>query len=88
MIYDIEVCEVHKTKMEHKEVRIVYGYFLPRPDEPSYDVERRLFPHRREYSLGGCTVNNLETERVYVCTDCRKAYDKWKAEHKKSKGHA
>src|SRR5215211_6181016 len=52
-VYDIEVCEVHKTKMDHQEVRISYGLPLPRPDEPSSEIERKLFPHCREYSLGG-----------------------------------
>jgi hypothetical protein len=86
-IYDIEVCEIHKTKMEHKEVRIAYGLIRPGPDEPSGDAETRLFRHRREYSLGGCIVmpDSQKTERVYVCMDCKKAYDKWKTDNKRSK---
>jgi hypothetical protein len=84
-IYDIEVCEVHKTRMEPREVQIVYGLFRRGPDEPSDDIEQRLFPHCNEYSLGGCTGMGEKTERVYVCADCKKAYDKWKAENKKSR---
>jgi hypothetical protein len=86
-IYDIEVCEVHKTKMDYKEVRISYGLPAPRPDEPSGDIERRLFPHHREYSLGGCVISpdSPKTEKVYFCSDCKKAYEKWKSENKKTK---
>ena len=84
-IYDIEVCEVHKTRMEPKEVQIVYGLFRRGPDEPSEDIEQQTFPHNREYSLGGCVGLGEKTERIYVCADCKKAYDKWKTENKKSK---
>lgn len=86
-IYDIEVCEVHKTRMDHKRVEIIYGLVLPGPDEPSADTERRLFPHRREYSLRGCASgpDSPKTERVYVCTECKKAYEQWKSENKKTK---
>lgn len=86
-IYDIEMCEVHKTKMEHKVVKIAYGLILPGPDSPSADAERRLFPHSREYSLGGCVItpHSPKTERVYVCSGCKKAYETWKSENKKTK---
>jgi hypothetical protein len=86
-IYDLEVCEVHKTKMDHKQVEIVYGLILPGPDEPSANTEQRLFPHRREYWLGGCASgpDSPKTEKVYVCTECKKAYEKWKSEDKKTK---
>ncbi len=86
-IYDIEVCEVHKTKMEHKEVRIIYGLIIPGPDEPSRDTDRQMFPHRREVSFGGCSItpDSPKTTRVYVCSECRKGYDQWKTEHKKTK---
>jgi hypothetical protein len=47
-IYDIESCEVHKTKMDHKEVRIFYGLIPRGAEQPSMDTERRLFPHRYE----------------------------------------
>ncbi len=90
-IYDIEICEIHKAKMEHKEVKITSDP-RRRPDEPSIEVERRLFPHSREYSVRRCVISvggfepdSPKTERVYVCSDCRKAYEKWKAENKKIK---
>ena len=81
-IYDIAVCEVHKTRMEPREVPIVYGLFRRGPDEPSAETERQSFPHCNEYSLGGCAVGPVKTERIYVCPDCKKAYDKWRAENK------
>lgn len=86
-IYNIEICEVHKAKMEHKEVMIVYGLIRQGIDEPSGDIERRVFPHRREASLGGCIImpDSPKTERVYVCSDCKKAYESWTSEYKKPK---
>lgn len=78
-IYDIEVCEIHKTKMEYKEVKIAYGLILPKRDDPSADTERQLFPHRREYSLGGCvvTTDSPKTDQVYVCSNCKTAFEWW-----------
>jgi len=86
-IYDIEVCEVHKTRMEHKEVRIAYGLIRPGPGEPSGDTERHLFPHRLEIAFGGCVTmpDSPKTKRVFVCAECKKGYDKWKSEHKKAR---
>jgi len=86
-IFDIEVCEVHTSKMDYKEVKIAYGLFVPGPDEPSGDTARRLFPHRHEYSFGGCVVSadSPKTEMAYVCSDCKKAYEKWKSENSKTK---
>lgn len=79
-IYDIEVCEIHRTKMEHKDVRILYGLILARPTDTSPETERKLFPHQREYSLGGCVVasDSPKTARVYVCDKCKIAYEAWK----------
>jgi hypothetical protein len=85
IVYDIEVCEVHKTKMEHEEVPILYGLIRRSPDGPSSEEERNLFPHERECSFGGCTVGSQKTDWVYVCKDCKKAYEKWKADYKKTK---
>lgn len=78
-IYDIEVCEVHKIKMEHKDVEIAYGLILPTKDDPSPDTEQRLFPHRREYSLGGCVVapDSPKTTQVYICPKCKEAFEWW-----------
>lgn len=87
MIYDREVCEVHQIQMERKWVRIVYGLIAPGPGEPSGDTEQRLFPHRREVSFGGCVVSpdSPKTNKVYVCSQCKKAYEKWKTENTKTK---
>jgi len=87
VIYDREVCEVHLRKMEHKEVPIEYGYFRRNPDAPSDDTEQQLFPHRLEVKGGGCAISDdsPKTANVYVCSECMKAYEKWKAEHQQTK---
>jgi len=79
-IYDIEICEVHKTKMELKTVPIQYGLMEPDPDAPSGNEERRLFPHGRDYVLGGCIIEPRKTAEVYVCPECEQAAAKWYAE--------
>ena len=82
MIYDREACEVHHSRMERKEVRIIYGLVLPGPDAPSPDTERRLFPHGQEILLGGCiSTPDRPTGNIYVCSECKKAYAKWKADN-------
>jgi hypothetical protein len=87
MIYDREICEVHHIKMDRKEVRIAYGLLVPGPGEPTGDIEQRLFPHRYEVAFGGCVVspNSPKTDKVYVCSECKKAYEKWKSKNKKTK---
>ena len=84
-IYDIEVCEVHKIKMQQKEVRISYG--LPSRDILPTDTERQLFPHCREQVLGGCVISpdSPKTERVFVCAECKSGYEKWKADNAERK---
>ncbi len=84
-IYDVAVCEVHKTKMELKEVRISYG--LPAPSVLPTDTERRLFPHCREQVLGGCVISpdSPKTEKIYVCSECKSGYEKWKGENARTK---
>ena len=86
-IYEIEGCEVHHARMELKEVSIMYGLVIPGPGAPSADSERRLFPHRREVSFGGCVSmpDSPKTEQVYVCARCKKAYGKWMADQQRSK---
>ena len=86
-IYDVEVCEIHKTKMDYKEVKVFYGLILPAPDDPSSHVESQLFPHRREYLLGGCVVmpDSPKSESVYVCRDCKAAFEKWRSARKNGK---
>jgi hypothetical protein len=84
-IYDIEVCEIHNAKMDFKEVPIGYGLPGPDPDGLTYQIERRLFPHRRERVNGGCCFSDIspKTEKIYVCADCKQAYEKWKVERHK-----
>jgi hypothetical protein len=86
VIYDIEECEIHHTRMERKEVPISYGLPCLLAGEPTVDVEQRLFPHRREFVLGGCTIleTSPNTKDLYVCRECRTAYENWKKEHAKT----
>ncbi len=87
VIYDQEICELHGTQMEYKTVRIAYGLIRPKPGEPSGEDEKRLFPHRREISFGGCCVepDSPKTEKVFVCGQCKAAYENWKKEHPNTK---
>jgi hypothetical protein len=81
-VYDIEVCEVHKTRMELKTVPIEYGLIMPDSHDPSGETRLRLFPHSRDYVLGGCVVmpDSPKTDSVYVCSECQKASAKWEAD--------
>ena len=83
-IYNIEVCEVHKTRMAHTDVPIRYG-MIPRSPEPRDAAGRPALPHHREYKLGGCVVMPKETEKVYVCDDCKKGFEKWQEEAAKAR---
>lgn len=85
-IYDIEFCEVHKTKMEYRALPIGYGLVGYVDIEPAPEIERQLFPHRREHLDGGCVVSpsSPKSEERFVCMDCKASYEKWKAENKKT----
>ena len=86
VIYDREVCSAHKARMERKEVPIVYGYVIREPGAPSGKTAERLFPNRREVSMGGCVFTpgfSPEVDLVYVCSECKNAYEKWEAENLK-----
>jgi hypothetical protein len=87
MIYDREVCEAHHVKMERKEVKIVYGLIVRDAGGPTSETAQRLFPHRHEISFGGCVImpGSLKTEKIYVCSECRKAYEKWMSQNQKTK---
>ena len=83
IIYDREVCELHQIRMEHRQGWIVYTYMSPGQGEPSEATEQRVFPHRKEHSFGGDEYNPGIPRKgdVYVCSRCKEAYEKWKAEH-------
>lgn len=81
-IFDRSVCEVHQQKMERRDVRISYGY--PSPGAfPDIKTEAERFPHYRDFVLGGCCVTSgmPQTERKFICGECKTAYGKWQAEH-------
>jgi hypothetical protein len=85
LIWDREVCEVHWIKMDFRDVPIVYwDRRSPPPGEPTRDEELRLFPHRYELYFGGGShgSDSPKTNNVYVCSECKKAYEKWKLQHK------
>jgi hypothetical protein len=86
-IFDIEVCEIHKVRMQHQEVPFRYGLIGPDPKEPSADIKRKLFPHHREILLGGCMIgpHSPTTGRIYVCSECQAAYETWKKESRETK---
>ena len=87
LVYDVGICEVHHAPMQKKKVRIVYGLVEPSPGEPSFEIDAQLFPHRWEVSFGGCVDSffSPRTEKIYVCSECKKAYQQWKVEHSASK---
>jgi hypothetical protein len=88
VIYDAEICEIHQRKMEQKEVEIANGGLVaPDSSVPSARTERRKFPHRYEISFGGCEVfpDSPKTKTIYVCGECKNAYQKWKPERQESK---
>lgn len=81
VIYDREKCSVHRVRMERKKVPIIYGYLSRMPGDPPGRTARRLFPNRYEFGTGGCTYIpgfSPETDLVYVCNDCKHAYEEWK----------
>jgi hypothetical protein len=80
VVWDQEVCEVHKVKMDFKEVPTVYGLIPPPgPSDPSPGQELRLFPHRSEVLPRGCAVRpeDPKTGRIYVCSACKEAFAWW-----------
>ncbi len=82
VLYDREVCEVHHVKMDWKDVPILSGLPTRRPDEPAWELERKTFPHRREAFNGGCIVGPDKTSKMFVCPECRVAYEKWQQDRK------
>lgn len=78
-LFDMEVCELHKCRMERREVPITYGLIRVQRGLPTLEQEKELFPHRRDHVLGGCIVMpGKKTETMYICPECRIAYDAWR----------
>ena len=88
-IYDIEVCAAHKTKMTWTEARVAYG-LMAGTHEPRDAAGRPSFPNHREYKLGGCMVGpgSPKTEKILVCSECKKGFERWKEEEAKSRDAA
>jgi len=78
------VCQVHQTKMSTKTVPIHYGLVRPDPNGPGEAERIRLFPHARQFQLGGCCpIPDETTADIPVCDACVKAEAAWLSAHKK-----
>lgn len=81
-VFDMEICEVHHCRMAREEVPISYGLIRLQKGLPSLEEEKALFPHRRDYVLGGCIVMpGKKTETMYLCPECKAAYAVWQKAH-------
>lgn len=80
-IYDASVCDIHKVKMEYKQVPVAYGLPLTSPPGKAASA---LFPHYAEYSLGGCAVseNSPKFVEMFVCEKCKQAFAWWSGKTK------
>jgi len=77
-LFDMEVCGLHHCRMERREIPITYGLIRLQKGLPTLEEEKALFPHRRDYVLGGCIVMpGKKTETMYICPECRTAYEAW-----------
>lgn len=80
------VCQVHQTAMPSKTVPIHYGLARPDPKGPSEAERVRLFPHARQFQLGGCCpIPDETTAAIPVCDACVKAEAAWLAARKPSR---
>ena len=77
VIFDREICELHRRKMRSQSVRIIYGFPMRNPKDPKFEEEAALFPHRLKPLLGGCVVGEKKSEDILVCPDCDAAYERW-----------
>jgi hypothetical protein len=73
---DPEICPVHEIKMEHKELRLVYGM----PSKAEFEemrVAKTQFPYGKDYLLAGCVVRPAKTVKGHVCPKCVEAREAW-----------
>ncbi|MEM9586450.1 MAG: hypothetical protein AAGA03_04150 [Planctomycetota bacterium] len=81
-VYDVTVqqsstCQTHNVTMTKKLVRLTYGM---RAWEKVDSARRVLFPHADEvYDTRSCIPLQQEYARVYTCSECTKARDRWLA---------
>ena len=85
LLWDCEVCEVHKIEMDKKVVPVVYGLLRPDKDTPTAEQDLRLFPHRHEFVAGGCVVGTEKTVETYVCNECKADVVRWRSAPKAAK---
>lgn len=74
-------CHIHHCQMQRKVVPIAYGLMYPHPSGPSSQTRARRFPHANEWVSGGCVISPKKTAEVYVCSECKRAEEKWMNRH-------
>jgi len=83
-IFDGWICEIHRSKMELKDVKVIYGLAIPilhhglSPEQMSR-MRMAKFPHANEVVLGGCIVESQISAPKLVCAECKKAFTEWVA---------
>lgn len=80
ILFDRSVCEIHHARMIEERVEVSYGL-------PAMTDCDRLFPHHRDYILGGCVVQEQKTGMLYVCPICVAACAGYKVAHPKKSAH-
>jgi hypothetical protein len=81
MIFDREICPIHKQRMSMEMARIAYGLLIHKEIESFYYADQCFFPNRRRpFVEGGCVVivgQSPESTQVYVCAQCDSAFAQW-----------
>jgi hypothetical protein len=72
------ICPVHGIAMQPVKLRVVYGMPSRREFE-EMRAGRLLFPHGRDYILGGCVVRQVKTVQGFLCPECVNARKAWLA---------
>lgn len=73
---DSDICPIHKVKMQHSELRLIYGMPSAREFE-EMRIAKTQFPYGRDYVLAGCVVKPAKTVDGFLCADCIKARESW-----------
>lgn len=70
VVFDRSVCENHHVKMVTRMAEVAYGLWAPSSDAEMTCA--RLFPHYRDFILGGCVVSDSspKTGMLYICPKC------------------
>jgi hypothetical protein len=79
LLWDCEICEAHETQMDKKLVPVLYGLLRRDKNTPTAEQDLRLFPHRHEFVSGGCVGGSEKTAEIYVCNECKAAFERWRS---------